>query len=250
MSIDADAFRLPRVFKLALYGGSGSGKSHLISELLANLPKCLSSKEPWGRIGIMYIFRSRLPDNLNVEVHAAQNLPTSADIDAFKKKYNFDTVILILDDFMETFKQFKQGDTQTLDLTNFIVDGSRSSHVCMIVTFQVAYPQSDLARLYVRNCTGQIFFDASNDLRSIKSKIASICANPYYSERYIEAVSARQSGYFYVDTNPRSLCPREYRIRNFIVPLYASEQDQPDPSVTSLALPDQQHIYLPPNYKS
>lgn len=249
MSIEehpAEVFRLPYAFKLALFGATGSGKSHLISDLLANLDQCLTKTHYWGNIGILYCYRSRLPENLKVNAHVTRSLPTVDDIISLKQEYNYNTLIMVVDDLMIDMKKFSPDKAHTEQLCNLFIDGARTLGVCLVVTFQVLYPNCELARMFIRNCTAQVFFNWTNDMAGMRRKIATLCANDddFYKKAYMHCIS-KPNGYCYIDTFVRSSCPQELRFRNFLFPFHGKDTDSKAP-VHSLSSPGQQDVLIPP----
>ena len=245
-----DKLRLAFPFRMALFGASGAGKSHFISDLLTAVTReretvfASAAHEKTENLGIVYCVRDRLPDNLKVPVHLQKGLAKISDLLALKERYNYDGIILILDDLMEDLKALQSNKEDSIEYTKLFIDGARTFNISCIVTFQLVYPDSTLGRVLIRNAEFQMFFSCPADHANIRRKLAAMFGRDgqYHFSAYKRAV-ASPTGYLCVDTQPKSSCPECLRRRNFLVPLVENSLLIP----TTLAEPSRQYIFISPN---
>lgn len=228
VTMDPSLFKLQTPFKLAMFGASGSGKSFLISEILQHFstitkpPERLSGgKRSVHNLGVLYCYKSRMPDNLSTPVKQYRGLPNVDDILDCKYKHGYDGIVLVLDDLMLDLKHIRPGTQLYRGYESLFIDVARTENINIICTFQNLFPQCPLALLFIRNSTGQIIFNFNADLGSVHRKASMLFPGDkdVFLEAYKHAKNLKPGGYLFIDTHPRSTLLDSYRLRNFIAPI-------------------------------
>jgi hypothetical protein len=108
--------------------------------------------------------------------------------------------------------------------------------------FQTLFPDSALARLYIRNSTGIIIFKFKTDGQGESQLIRKIF--PFRYKKVFEALHHAVKvkpvgGYLFIDTSPTGLI-ENFRVRNFLTPLNTDRAHE----VTAITDPKNQFLYL------
>ena len=219
---EAKDFYLTTPLKFMVYSPSGLGKSSLVCDLLRSFTKWTTQATPPA---ILYCYYSQppaldqFPASSKVRFH--KGLPKLDAVLQFNR-HPHQALVLVYDDLLSEITSLNSTDTE--EQVALCVDLCRKQNISLIVTLQEVFPNSSLARLFVRNATHLALFDFKTDAASVARFLKRLF--PHDAKEKLKALhfSARLSkghGYLFIDCSP-SANPM-LRSRNFIgLPLSTS----------------------------
>lgn len=185
--IEAPCFPIPSTVLIA--GGTGSGKSTLVSKLISNKELCF--RKPIRRVIYCYrVYQKSFEDLKDVEFH--EGIPDFSSIQGEEES----GIILILDDLMHQINK------ETAEC--FTVHSSKQN-LCTIMLTQNLFHRNPYFRDITLNTQHMIIFRLKRDLSSIVNLAKQIC--PGQSEQFLKVYNdftQAPFSHFYIDLDPRT----------------------------------------------
>lgn len=213
--MDPKRFKIPFPYRAAIHGPTGSGKSYLISEFLANHQTVTTSDKP---LMVLYCWRGKEPEPIRgVNIKTYQGIPDIEDILAIERGGHCLTVVF--DDLFENLSKLRQ-DTIS-EFIQLVTEYSRKLEIGLIITIQQVFPDSYFLRTFSRNLTFLVLFPFPSDEDATLRLIHRICPSRkrtileglYHANRF-----TKWSAYLFFSLHPHCNEP-DIRIRTFLYPL-------------------------------